>query len=200
MSVDIPRVRPVEVQGDWRSDMVAAATQAGTQLATRERGRNPAIPDNFLDVSDAGFPSDIIVKAVQIPRQAVPQEMGQYRDMINRQWLHVPWSAISSAGGADGKANVPGAVMVDLGGGNLVASLAGHYLMFANRKQYEDRRALNVSRASESLAFKLQQEEEVDHGVRRTTDKAAGQLSIEDLLEYEKSIGSEPSVVGRIDS
>lgn len=187
-----PEVVPQLGEGsDWRTELVVAAQSAGARVTARQRAKNPAIPNDFLDMSDAGFPADIIVKGVQIPTAGVPGEMAQYRDMIERQWLHVPWSAISSNGGLDGKAFVPGASKHDLGGGHFVASYSGYYLMFADRKQYEQRRAHNSERANESRAYKLQVEEETDIGVRRAHRDGGAPMSVEELLEFEKSIGEE---------
>jgi len=183
-------------QGDWRDGMVNAARAAASRVSVRERAKNPAIPHNFLDVSEAGFPADIIVKAVQIPRAGDPAEMAQYRDMLDREWLHVPWNAISTNAGLDGKAFVAGAYKVDLGGGVFVAALAGHYLMFADRHQYEQRRAHIRQQANESRAYKLNNEQETDHGVRKSRHDGSAPMTVEELLEFERRIGDEPPVRG----
>jgi hypothetical protein len=201
MSLDLPKVtaKP-QVDEDWRAKLVETASLAGSRIESRERARNPMIPDNFMDLSDSGFPADLIVICVQIPRQDVPAEMAQYRDLLNLQWLHLPFSAISMSGGQDGKADVPGAVRIDLGGGNFVAGLAGHYLMFANRHQYEERRARNVRRHQESAAAKMEAREELIEGMSKgkyrfdSTD--TGPMTVEELFEYEKSIGDEAPIMG----
>lgn len=195
----VPQSR-VDQGADWRSEMLKAASDASDSLQYYERGRNPALPNNFLDVSGAGFPADLIVIALQIPRQGVPQEMAQYRQVTQElKWLHVPWDYISQNGGADGKPNPPSAVRIDLGTGQAVAGLPGHYLLFASRKQYEDRRTKNIVQASERLAFKAHKEEEFDNGVRRShLEDSKGPLTIDDLIEFEKEVGSEPSIIGRI--
>jgi hypothetical protein len=202
MSLDLPKAgagKP-HVEEDWRAKLVETASSAGSRLETRERSRNPMIPDNFMDLSDAGFPADLIVSPVQIPRQDVPAEMAQYRDMLNLQWLHLPWSAISANGGLDGKASVPGAVRIDLGG-SFVVALAGHYLMYANRHQYEARRDRNVRRYQESVTTKMESRTEALEGQGRkgslrfdSTD--TGPMTVEELFEYEKSIGDEASIKG----
>lgn len=186
----------IEQGEDWRQALVTAARSAGARISARDRAKNPAIPNDFLDVSDAGFPSDIIVKGVQIPSAGVPAEMAQYRGMIEAQWLHVPWSAISSNGGADGKAFVPGASKHDLGGGHLVVTLSGYYLMYADRRQYEQRRAQISERANESRAYKLQVEEEADIGVRKSHRDGGEPMTLEELVEFEKRIGEEPPAKG----
>ena len=187
------------VQSDWRQGMVAQAGRAGAMLAAKEGSRNPLIPDNFLDVSNAGFPADLTIVAVQIPRQASPAEMAQYRNLVNYGWLHVPWDAISANGGNDGKANVPGAQKVDLGGGNFVATLAGHYLMFADKKQYEERRARNVARASQNLQYKTEELEETsEHGRMYSRSDSSGPMSLEELVDYEEKLGDEPEVKGEV--
>ena len=187
------------VQSDWRQGMVAQAGRAGAMLAAKDHSRNPFIPDNFLDVSSAGFPADLTIVAVQIPRQSSPAEMGQYRNLVNFGWLHVPWDAISANGGNDGKANVPGAQKVDLGGGNFVATLAGHYLMFADKKQYEERRARNVARASQNLQYKTEELEETsEHGRMYSRSDSSGPMSLEELLDYEEKLGDEPEVRGEV--
>ena len=188
MNANVPAIENGE---DWRTALVSAARSAGERVTARERAKNPAIPNNFLDVSDAGFPADIIVKGVQMPATGVPAEMAQYRGMIESQWLHVPWSAISSNGGLDGKAFVPGATKHDLGGGHFVAALSGYYLMYADREQYEKRRALNSERANASRAYKLQIEEEADIGVRKSHRDGGESMSLEELLDFEKRIGEE---------
>lgn len=194
MSVDVPKVggRNQEPQPDWRTAMVESARSAGSRIATRERARNPAIPNNFLDFSDAGFPANLDILPVQVPRASIPQEMAQYRDMINRQWQHVPWSAISVNGGADGKAHVPGATRHDLGGGMAVAVVAGNYLMYADKQQHKDRRARNVEKSSENLKYKMESEED---GYQRDA-VVTGSMTVEQLFEYEKSIGDEASIEG----
>lgn len=189
-------VPAIEQGDDWRSALVTAARSAGERVTARDRYKNPAIPHDFLDVSDAGFPADIIVKGVQIPSAGVPAEMAQYRAMREAQWLHVPWSAISANGGADGKAFVPGATKHDLGGGHLVVELSGYYLMYADRTQYQERRARNTERANESRAYKLQVEEEADIGVRKSHRDGGDTMSLEELLEFEKRIGEEPPSKG----
>lgn len=188
---------------DWRETMVKSATAAGSRIAVSERAKNPMIPDNFLDLSDAGFPADLVVLPVPIPRQGVPSEMSQYRDMLNRQWLHVPWAAISGNGGQDGKANVAGAVKLDLGSGEFVATLAGHYLMFANKHQHEERRAANVRRFQERVQYKTESrtEDVAEHYGRtqaslRVDATKTGPMTVEEMFEYEKSIGDEASIKG----
>lgn len=206
MKADIPTLSkqqqaavPQNTGGDWRDEMVERAQRSAAQLATRERHRNPLIPDNFLDVSNAGFPADMDVRGVQIPRQGNPAEMMQYRSMLDLQWQHVPWHYISLNGGADGKANIPGAVPHDLGGGNLVAALGGNYLMFADRKQYENRRARNLQQANRSIDSKQHLEEKVDGGARifSTGEASSGPKTIEELLDYDKRLGEEPAIKGK---
>lgn len=206
MSADIPTLSkqqqaatvPQDTGADWRTAMVAQSEKAAAQLATRDRHRNPLIPDNFLDVSGAGFPADLDVRGVQIPRAGNPAEMMQYRSMLELQWLHVPWDAISTNGGRDGKANVPGATPHDLGGGHLVAAVAGNFLMFANRKQYEDRRARNLERANRSIDKKRHLEEKVGGGAKMfaTGEDSSGPKTLEELLEYDKRLGEEPAIKG----
>lgn len=187
--------------GDWRTSMVAAAQEAGSRLTSRERHKNPAIPNDFLDMSDAGFPADVVVKGIPIPTPGIPAEMAQYRNMRESQWLHVPWSFISSNGGADGKAYVPGASKHDLGQGDFVATLSGYFLMFADRHQYNKRRARNSERANESRSVKFENEEEADIGVRRMHRDGGAAMTIEELLEFDKRIGDEPERKGiRLDS
>ncbi len=207
MSVDIPTLKraeapqqPAEAVSDWRKQLVTQAKGTASALRTRERTRNPMIPDNFLDLHDAGFPADLVVLPVQIPRPAVPGEMAQYRDMLNYQWLHVPWNVISKNGGEDGKANVPGATPHDMGGGHFVAVLAGHYLMFASREQYEARRASNTLKAGESLQYKMDHLEEQNKASMRSTMRHetdhVGPMTLEQLLEYEQVIGDEAALKG----
>jgi hypothetical protein len=196
-----PQVATTEPGADWREAMMASARAAASRVAIKERARNPMIPDNFLDVSDSGFPADITVLGVQIPRPGVPQEMAQYRDMINLQWLHVPWSFISKNGGEDGKAHVPGVAKYDLGGGEFVAVLAGNFLMYANREQYQQRRVRNANKADESLQYKVQNrlEEATEDGKRRNLrveSSDPGPMSLEGLLEYEQRIGDEAPIEG----
>ena len=185
---------PTRAEGDWRETLVRTAQRAGGQVQVRERARNPMLPDNFMDLSEAGFPADISVVPVQIPRQAVPAEMAQYRDLVNRQWLHLPWDVISSNGGMDGKANLPGAMPLDMGGGHLVATLAGHYLMYADKAQYHSRRAENRKRSTESVQYKMEPREEGEH---RRDATNTGPMSIEELFEYERSIGEEAALKGQ---
>lgn len=193
MSVDVPKVGSGKQNAeDWRSAMVAKAQSAASHLSTRERARNPMVPDNFLDFSGAGFPADLVVIPVQIPRQNVPAEMAQYREVLNRQWLHVPWSVISKNGGADGKANVPGASKYDLGGGEFVAVVAGNYLMYADKSQNKQRRQSNLDRATQNLQYKTQNSE--DGRIRDFNE--AGTMTVEELFEYEKQIGSEAPLEG----
>lgn len=204
MSLDLPKVAAKAestAAEDWRDNLVKTATSAGSRLEARERASNPMIPDNFLDLSDAGFPADLVVLPVPIPRQSEPLEMAQYRDLLNMQWLHVPWNVISSNGGHDGKAHVPGAVRIDLGGGQFVAGLGGHYLMYANRRQYEDRRARNTRRSQEAVQYKMESRiEDLKDAASRTSLRVdatnTGPMSIEELFEYEKSIGDEAPIKG----
>lgn len=190
------RLPQLDDGGDWRTALVSAARDAGSRVSTRERHKNPTMPHDFLDMSEAGFPADLVVKGVQIPSPGIPAEMSQYRGMIESQWLHVPWSAISSNGGLDGKAYVPGATKHDLGGGHFVVTLSGYYLMFADRKQYHDRRARNTERANESRAYKLEAEEKSDIGVRKAHRDGGEPMSLDELLEFEKRIGDEPPRMG----
>lgn len=202
MSVDLPKLaQKPDGADDWRAKLVDTATSAGSRLEVRERARNPMIPDNFLDLSEAGFPADLVVLPVPIPRQDVPAEMTQYRDLLNMQWLHVPWNVISANGGQDGKAHVPGSVRIDLGGGQFVAGLAGHYLMYANRHQYEERRTRNTRRSQESVQYKMESRvEELKDAASRTNLRIdatnTGPMSVEELFEYEKSIGDEAPIKG----
>jgi len=191
VSFDVPKAGG-KTPEDWRTAMIQSARAAGSRIATRERTKNPAIPDNFLDFSEAGFPADLDILPVQIPRPSVPQEMTQYRDVVNRQWQHVPWQSISSNGGQDGKAHVPGAIRHDLGGGMVVAVVANNYLMYADKHQHADRRARHVEKSSENLKYKM---ESVEDGYQRdATD--TGPMTIEQLFDYEKSIGEEPALKG----
>ncbi len=197
----VPRVEPVAPGADWRDALVEQANKAVSSFRARDRTRNPMVPDNFLDVSNAGFPADIKVLAVQIPRLGVPAEMAQYRDMLNLQWLHMPWNAISMNGGEDGKASVPGAQRIDLGDGQYVAAIANNYLMFSNRKQYDDRRLANTRRSGESLKYKIESRtEEGEEGGKRRNLRVdstnTGPMTLDQLLAYEQEIGEEPSIKG----
>ena len=216
MSVDLPSVKTqrtrredmpapsslatpsVEPGADWRDSMVSMARSTALGARSRDRVKNPMVPDNFLDVSEAGFPSDIVVLPVSIPRPGVPAEMDQYRRLINYQWLHVPWDFISKNGGEDGKAFVPGAERYDLGGGHFVAVLAGHYLMFASREQYQNRRTKNVQKSTEALQYKMDQlQEQTQQGGKIWSEASqSGQMTLDELLEYEKQIGDEAALTG----
>lgn len=221
MSVDLPSVKTqrarrddmpaasslstptVEPGTDWRDAMVSMARSTAFGGQTRDRVKNPMVPDNFLDVSEVGFPSDIIVLPVGIPRPGIPSEMDQYRRLINYQWLHVPWDFISKNGGEDGKAFVPGAEKYDLGGGQFVAVLAGHFLMFASREQYKRRRAANVEKSTKALEHKMDElQEKTKQGGKIWSESAqSGQMTLDELLEYEKRIGDEAALEGvRIES
>lgn len=181
--------------------MVAQAQATHQRAIARDRVKNPMMPDNYLDFSECGFPSDIHVVGIQIPRPGIPGEMMQYRDAVNLQWIHVPWDFISQNAGADGKAYVPGATRYELGGGHFVAVVANHYLMFASRQFYEERRARNISKAGESLQYKLDHQEEVSResgypGTLRAENAQSGPMSLDDLLDYEKRIGDEAPLQG----
>jgi len=202
---DLPRPHPKvagpKVDNSWKEEAVHLSEEAARQLRYREEGRNPALPNNFLDVSNAGFPTDIIVKAVQIPRPGFPQEMIQYRDIVNYQWLHVPWGWISGNGGLDGKAYVPNAHKTALGDGQFVAVIGSDYLMFANRRRYEDRRRENRENRNQVAQVKVTDHiEQLGKNHRRAVsmEQHSG-VSLEEMLEIEKQAGDEPSVIGRID-
>lgn len=181
-------------EADWRSKLVKTATAAGEAIASRDRVRNPMVPDNIFDFSRAGFPSDLDILPLSIPRQGVPAEMAQYRDMLNRQWQHLPFDVISGNGGQDGKAYVPGCEPRDMGGGHLVATLAGHYLMYANRHQHHERRSRNTEKGSERVRYKMEAHTDEEGHRRDGTD--TGPMTVEELFEYEKSIGSESPIMG----
>lgn len=175
---------------DWRVEMLRTATQIGEALSVKDRARNPLVPNNFLDVSDAGFPSDIIVKPVLIPASGHVGQLQQYQEYRNLRWQHVKWSWISSNGGLDGKASVPGAEAKDLGGGELVATLSGYYLMYAYHDAYMGRRARNVAEANRKLEKRMEEiDERHEHNARTSGSITAAQtLSVEDLLEYEAKL------------
>jgi len=210
---DIPSVKPQKRQPteppgnpqgptDWKRQAVRMSENAGRQLRYKERSRNPMFPNNFLDMSDAGFPADIIVKGFQIPRPGIPQEMAQYRDAVNYQWLHVPWEWISSNDGGDGKARVPNARKVALGDGQYVAAVGEDYLMFANRRQYEDRRKENRETRNQVAEVKVADRiEELEDGHQRAVSmEKHSSVSFEEMLQIEKEAGDEPSIKGeRID-
>lgn len=175
---------------DWRVEMLRTASQVGTALSVRDRARNLLIPNNFLDFSDAGFPSEIIVKAVPIPAQGNTLQLMQYQEYRDKLWQHVKWDWVSANGGLDGKANVAGAEARDLGNGNLVATLSGYYLMYADKKAYLGRRASNIERSNQRIEERVaQQAEEGEHGSRRSGHVSAPQaLTVDDLLEYEANL------------
>lgn len=187
---------------DWRDVLVKTATEAGSRLSTRERSKNPMIPDNFMDLSGSGLPSDIQVLSIPIPRHTSPSDMAQYQDMIQRQWLHLPWSVISKTGGQDGKAVIPGAAAHDLGNGQFVVTLAGNFLMFANRKQYEDRRKEHLKRYQDSVQYKLESRFDEDkdrlgdRGGKRVDVTNTGPMTVDEMFEYEKRIGEEAPITG----
>ena len=208
MSLEPPKLSPTAPEqkltrggDDWRDVLVKQATDAGMRTATRERAKNPAIPDNFMDLTGSGLPSDIQVLSIPIPRQGNPGDMAQYRDMVQLQWLHLPWSVMSKSGGQDGKAVIPGAVAHDLGNGQFVVTLVGSYLMYANRKQYEDRRKTNLTRNQESLKYKTESRFEGDvrlgdRGGTRVDMTDTGPMTVEQLFDYEKRIGEEAPIRG----
>lgn len=175
---------------DWRVEMLRTAAQVGEALSVKDRARNPLVPNNFLDVSDAGFPSDIIVKPVAIPAVGNVLQLQQYQEFRNKMWQHVKWSWISSNGGLDGKASIPGAEARDLGGGELVATLSGYYLMYADKKAYLRRRAENVEAANRRLEERVVGMEEKHERNARTfgSISEAQQLSVDELLEYEAKL------------
>lgn len=176
---------------DWRVDMLKAATAAGARVTASDRSRNPLIPNNFFDLSGAGFPSDVQVMMVPIPAKGSPAQMGQYHNVTAvLGWSHVRWGWISENGGLDGKASVPGASAVDLGNGELVASLSGYYLMFADRKQYEARRAQNLERANRKVEERVAAVEEAKEHNSRTFGHIGDPqtLTVDDLLDYESKL------------
>lgn len=186
---------------DWRDVLVKSATEAGSRLTTKERSRNPMIPDNFMDLTGSGLPPDIQVLSIPIPRQSSVGDAAQYRDMIQRQWLHLPWDVMSKTGGQDGKAVIPGATAHDLGNGQLVVALTGNFLMYANRKQYEDRRTANLNRYQESIKYKTESRFEGDNrlgdrGGMRAEITNTGPMTVEELFDYEKRIGEEAPIEG----
>lgn len=186
---------------DWRDVLVKQASEAGSRLTTKERARNPMIPDNFMDLTGSGLPSDIQVLSIPIPRQSSVGDAAQYRDMIQRQWLHLPWDVMSKTGGQDGKAVIPGATAHDLGGGQLVVALTGNFLMYANRKQYEDRRKANLTRNQQALQYKTENQFEGDkrlgeRGGMRAEITNTGPMTVEELFDYEKRIGEEAPIEG----
>lgn len=175
---------------DWRVEMLRTASQVGTALSVRDRSRNALIPNNFLDFSDAGFPSDIIVKAVPIPATGNTLQLMQYQEYREKMWQHVRFDWISSNGGLDGKANVAGAEGRDLGNGNFVATLSGYYLMYADKGAYLGRRASNIAKRNQLLEDRVhRQSEESEHGSRRTgyiSDPKT--FTMDELLDYEASL------------
>ena len=176
---------------DWRVDMLQQATASAGVLSAKDRQRNPLVPNNFFDLTDAGFPADVTVKMVPIPAQGSPNQMAQYHNMTAvLHWRHVKWGWISENGGLDGRANVPGAAKRDLGNGDEVATLSGYYLMFADRKSYEDRRAKNVERANQKLEYKATQQQEGHQHNARTfaSSTEAETLTVDDLLAYEEKL------------
>ncbi len=178
---------------DWKAQMMSVADASAHRLAERRRARNPMIPDNFLDFSDAGFPSDLIVKGVQIPRPGVPQEMANYQTMLNLDWQHVKWEWISKNGGMDGKAVIPAARQERLGSdGQGVAVVGTLYLMFANRAHYEERRSDNREIQNSKLLEKVaDREEQTKLGpkgtTRQTTSDRHELISFDDVMEIEKA-------------
>lgn len=178
-------------QSDWRVDMLRSATAAGARVSASERARNPLIPNNFFDLSEAGFPSDVQVMMIPIPAKGSPAQMSQYHNATAvLGWSHVRWDWISENGGLDGKASVPGASAHDLGNGEYVASLSGYYLMFADKKQYEARRAQNLERANRRIEERVAAVEEDKGGNSRTFGHIDDPqtLSVDDLLEYESRL------------
>ena len=175
---------------DWRVEMLRTATQAGVTLSARDRARNPLIPNNFLDVSDAGFPSDITIATVLIPASGNVAQLQQYQEFRHKHWRHVKMSWISNNGGRDGKAFVPGVEARDLGGGELVATLSGYYLMYASKEAYLSRRAQNVADANRRLESRVQEmEEKHEHNARTFGSiSAPQQLTVDDMLEYEANL------------
>lgn len=198
MSLDVPtagsKKAETKAERDWRKSLVEKATSAGEALSVKERVRNPMVPNNMFDFSAAGFPADIQVLPIQIPRPGDPAEMAQYKDMLYRTWQHLPYDVISTNGGLDGKAVVPGCEARDMGGGRLVAVLGEHYLMYANRHQHVQRRKENTEAGAERVRYKMETRAEEDGLRREGTD--TGPMSIEELFEYEKSIGDEAPIKG----
>lgn len=183
-------VQPRAIVEDWAVEMQRTATLVGEVVGVQERSRNPLVPNDFLDFSRAGFPSDIIVKAVLIPATGNPRQMMQYDEYRRLLWQHVKWDWISSNGGLDGKASVPGAESRDIGGGERVATLSGYYLMYALRAAYLQRRAQNVERANRKLEQRvIDKAEEHDNGARTTGFiEPAQTLTVDDLLKYEAEL------------
>lgn len=186
---------------DWREQMINSAREQASISSASETSRNPLVPHNFFEFRDSGFPSDIVVMALQIPRQSSPAELMQYKDMVNiKRWQHVRWEWISENAGFDGKPYPPGVESLDLGG-VLVATVAGHYMMYASREQYEARRRANLEKFSARIAYQLEEWDEQNPETGGRTQSvykpAPGGMTLDDLLHYEQELGEERSSEGR---
>lgn len=178
--------------GGWQEEMRGLAKRQVEQAHIRERFRNPLIPDDFLDTRDSGLPSDMLVKGIQVPRPGMPAEVAQYERFRLAGFQHVRWDWISRNGGADGKANLPGAERVMLGNDGLpVAVVAGCYLMYIDRGYYEEKRGLNREKRNLETQTKVEQRtEELEKGVNRSVHM--DRVNIESF-EHLQEVENDPS-------
>lgn len=188
---EVLEATPQPVKG-WQDEMRELASRQSAHARVRERFRNPMIPDDFLNTRDSGLPSDMMVKAVQIPRPGLPAEVAQYERFRVAGFQHIRWDWISKNGGADGKANIPGAQKVALGNDGLpVAAVAGCYLMFIDRGYYEDKRGANRDRRNAILNAKVEaRTEATEKGVNRSVNLE--RVNIESF-EHLQEIENDPS-------
>lgn len=174
----------------WQDEMRNLARRQVENAHVRDRFRNPMIPDDFLDTRDSGLPSDMMVKGVQIPRPGIPAEMGQYHRFRDGGFQHVRWDWVSKNGGADGKANIPGAERVTLGNDGMpVVAIANCYLMYVDRGYYEEKRGINRDRRNSISQKKVEDRvEEVEKGVSRSVNLHRVDVeSFEQLQEIENN-------------
>lgn len=176
----------------WQDEMRNLAQNQIRHAHIRERHRNPMIPDDFLDTRDSGLPSDMMVKGVQVPRQGIPAEVAQYERFRLSGFQHVRWDWVSKNGGADGKANIPGAERMMLGNDGMpVAAIGGCYLMYIDRGYYEEKRGINRERRNSILNAKTEKRtEEVEKGVSRSVHM--DRVNIESF-EHLQEVENDPS-------
>lgn len=187
-----PLAEVVPASGGWQEEMRNLAKRQVEQAHIRERHRNPMIPDDFLDTRDSGLPSDMMVKGVQIPRPGLPAEVAQYERFRLAGFQHVRWEWVSKNGGADGKANIPGAERVMLGNDGMpVAAIAGCFLMYIDRGYYEEKRSKNREDRNRILQTKVEERtEELEKGVNRSVHM--DRVNIESF-EHLQEVENDPS-------
>lgn len=192
MSANRPaRSNPSSLPSQGGFDLEMEMRRRAQRMTVETNARNPFIPDNPFDFDfmTTGLPRDFEYHPVEVPNPNSPLYAAQVAVVNNylKAGFEFLTTDLVSRDGAGGKARIPNFVEID---GRI--TIAGCYIMYADREHYQFNRVRNTERRN-AIIDQQQAERETELGksglgnrqVQRVEFSTRKDVTLEQLMQEE---------------